>query len=125
MLRGPMHAMMAIDYDWPCIHPDEYEFSCREVEDWQIEMGPTTDIRGCGVLLYGLLCGTWPWHRESVMETARAAIMGEEPSPLAKHVQGLPAGLEDVVMRAIAHDPGDRFQDARGFVDALKPFSCG
>jgi eukaryotic-like serine/threonine-protein kinase len=49
------------------------------------------------------------------------------PIPLGERAPGrvFPAGLSEVINRALAKSPDDRFASAREFADALRPFAAG
>ncbi|MBL8922559.1 MAG: protein kinase [Myxococcaceae bacterium] len=79
-----------------------------------------TDIFALGLVLYELITGVRPLKRDSEIATLQAALECaiEKPSQVAE----VPASLDDVVMRALAKDPEDRYRDARQFQMALEQY---
>jgi serine/threonine protein kinase len=79
-----------------------------------------TDIFALGLVLYELITGVRPLKRDSEIATLQAALECaiEKPSQVAE----VPASLDDVVMRALAKDPDDRYRDARQFQMALEQY---
>src|SRR5438309_807403 len=81
-----------------------------------------SDIYSLGVVLYQMLAGVPPFDGES----AQSILMKQAtatPVPVRDHRSEIPATLADVVDRALAKDPAERFQTAedlsRALVDAL------
>ncbi|MBI5517937.1 MAG: serine/threonine protein kinase [Deltaproteobacteria bacterium] len=78
------------------------------------------DLYALGVLLYELLTGVIPRRIPDAEEPL------ETPAePPSSRVEGLPAGLDAVVLRAFADAPDARFQSADAFREALAPFVGG
>jgi serine/threonine-protein kinase len=57
----------------------------------------------------------------AVLERVRAAVVA---APSARNPQ-VPAALDQVVLRALAREPADRFAWASGLAEALRPFAAG
>jgi Tol biopolymer transport system component len=70
-----------------------------------------TDIFALGVLLYEMASGTRPFTGDTAVSLI-SSILKDAPRPLAEIREGLPAGLERVIMRCLAKDPADRYQSA-------------
>lgn len=75
-----------------------------------------SDIYGLGLLLHWLLSGD---HLSGARTVAEAVeTLGKPPSLM--HVVDLPDALQDVLRKALAPDPQDRFQDCRGMALAIR-----
>lgn len=77
------------------------------------------DVYSIGVLLYELLAGCRPFYGESPLEIARSHIE-DEPYPLDVLREDLPQPLIDVIERAIARRPEDRYASAVDMLAALE-----
>ena len=71
-----------------------------------------TDIFSFGCLLYELLSGRSPFHRETTAETM-TAILHDDPPPLARIGREIPRVLDGIVGRCLEKRPENRFQSAR------------
>src|ERR671932_327004 len=71
----------------------------------------TSDLYSVGVVLYGLLTGVVPFSGETPVEIAMKHLSSTPEPPSAKRSE-LPRELDLVVMRALAKDPGERYQSA-------------
>jgi serine/threonine-protein kinase len=82
------------------------------------EVDARSDIYSLGAVAYALLCGCAPFERTTPMEViiAHAHDAVVPPSQLRADV---PADLERVVLRCLAKQPADRFQDADSLEQAL------
>ncbi|RZO45932.1 MAG: serine/threonine protein kinase [Sandaracinaceae bacterium] len=81
------------------------------------------DLYSVGVLLFRMLAGRLPFDQESFPELCRAITELDPPRFVDVGVE-VPAGLEEVVGKALAKDPNDRFQSAREMAEALVPFGA-
>jgi serine/threonine protein kinase len=81
-----------------------------------------TDIYSMGVVLYELLSGEMPFFSENPGDVM-VMIVTKPERPLFERVPGLPRSLSDVVSRAMAKKPDDRFADARMMQEALREAS--
>jgi serine/threonine protein kinase len=80
--------------------------------------GPASDLYALGVVSYQLLAGRLPYEAASLTDLARQQDTGEPP-PLHKLDRDIPVALSEVVVRALAREPEDRFADAAEMEHAL------
>ncbi|NQW48809.1 MAG: serine/threonine protein kinase, partial [Planctomycetes bacterium] len=66
-----------------------------------------SDIFGLGVVLYELLAGRLPFEGVTMMEMLVDIARGSPPA-LSSVAAAVPADVSNLVMRMIAHDPGQR-----------------
>ncbi len=78
-----------------------------------------SDIYSFGVTLYEMLTGRKPFQAETSYSVLNAQL-NETPAPPAQWNPSLSRELNDIVLRAMAKDPGARFQTAEEFRSALK-----
>ncbi len=77
--------------------------------------GGAADQYSLGCVLYECLTGCLPSGSE-----AGTALAGNEPVPPTAHCRDLPAAIDEVFARVLAPDPGDRFENCREFVVAVR-----
>jgi serine/threonine-protein kinase len=77
-----------------------------------------SDLYGLGIMLYEMLTGATPFAGDRI-ETVAYRAANEDPEPPSRRRAGLGAGVDAFVLKAIARDPGARFQDAGAFCAAL------
>jgi serine/threonine-protein kinase len=78
-----------------------------------------TDIYSIGVIAYEALSGRLPFDAEAMGELL-ISIATDEPTPLSEIRPDLPVELCDVIGRALAKNPADRFPTARAMRAALR-----
>jgi eukaryotic-like serine/threonine-protein kinase len=78
------------------------------------------DIFSTGVLLYEMLTGVWPFRGKTAVDV-RHAVLHDEPAPLIEVRPGFtPPRLQQILDRALAKDPRDRYQKVVELRDDLK-----
>jgi hypothetical protein len=82
------------------------------------------DIYACGVILYEALTGQVPFNADTFNELLFKIVL-EEPRPLHEFLPNLDAGFAAIVNKAMLRDPGQRFQTAQEFRDALGQWAQG
>jgi len=77
-----------------------------------------TDVFALGLVLYEMVSGRKAFEAASAPQLI-AAILKEDPPPLAKADPRVPPALAALVERCLAKDPGARWPSARDLLDAL------
>jgi serine/threonine protein kinase/tetratricopeptide (TPR) repeat protein len=78
------------------------------------------DIFSTGVLLYEMLSGTWPFRGQSTVEV-RYAVLHDTPPPIAEvRNDNPPPRLQQIIERALAKRPEDRYQRMSEMRDELR-----
>ncbi|UJR84256.1 serine/threonine-protein kinase [Sandaracinus amylolyticus] len=80
-----------------------------------------SDVYSFGVMLFEMLTGSWPFEVESQHEMLKAHLLEPVP-PLSTKREGLTVlpALEQIVQRALAKKPSDRFANAPEMLAALE-----
>jgi serine/threonine-protein kinase len=81
-------------------------------------VSPRTDIYSLGVVLYEMLCGRAPFTADTDAATALARLHRDPLRPRQVRA-GVPKVLEDIVGRAMAREPSQRFESAADLRAAL------
>ncbi|MCS7284816.1 MAG: serine/threonine protein kinase, partial [Hydrogenobacter thermophilus] len=76
------------------------------------------DLYAVGVILYQMLTGRSPFFGRTDFEIMKAHTEKDPPS-LEELVPHIPKGIGDIVKKALAKDPKDRFKSAEEFKTAL------
>ncbi len=83
-----------------------------------------TDIWSLGIVMYELLTNSMPFGGDEMNETF-AQILEKEPQPIRQIVNGVPEGLERIVMRCLAKNRENRFADVSELARALVAYGSG
>jgi len=78
-----------------------------------------SDVFALGCVLYEMITGRKPFDAES-MHAVLFKIMQEDPVPLHEAAPGTPEALAQVVERALAKNPAERFQDAGDMLAGIR-----
>jgi serine/threonine protein kinase len=93
-------------------------------EQWTGEAGAQADIYSLGVVLYELVTGRKPY----VADTPAAVLLKQASEPLPRprqYVQDLPERAEQIIFKALARKPEDRYLSMGAFVVALEEQPSG
>ena len=86
-----------------------YYMAPEQVSDKPVD--GRTDIYALGVVLYELLTGRRPYEGETPLVVALKHVT--DPFPLPRQVNpALPEAAERIIVKAMARDPNDRYQNA-------------
>jgi beta-lactam-binding protein with PASTA domain len=78
-----------------------------------------SDLYSIGVVLFEMLTGRAPFEGDSAVAVALKHVNQPPPSP-RELVPALPPELEAVVLKALAKDPAQRYNDADSFIKDLE-----
>src|SRR5262245_38805861 len=86
--------------------------------------GPSADLYSTGIVLYEMLTGSVPFTGETPLEVAMQHLSAVPEAPSAKRPE-IPHELDAIVLRALAKDPGQRYESARDMDADLARFGAG
>jgi len=78
-----------------------------------------SDVFSFGVLLYQMATGQMPFRGETTTSTL-AKILERDPEAPSLVREGLPADLERIILRCLAKEPANRYNDTRDLVADLR-----
>ncbi len=78
---------------------------------------PASDQYALGIAVYEWVCGERPFH--GTFAELYSQHLSVAPPPLSERVPALPGAVEQVVLKALAKDPRERFASVRAFAVAL------
>ncbi|MCW5803662.1 MAG: protein kinase [Deltaproteobacteria bacterium] len=82
------------------------------------------DVYALGATLYHLLSRRPPHHAKTADEMMKSAASAP-PTPIGELVPGVPPELSTIIDKSLAHDPEERYQDARELAEDLQRFLAG
>ncbi|MEU8900563.1 serine/threonine-protein kinase [Nocardia sp. NPDC048505] len=83
------------------------------------ELDRRADVYGLGATLYHLLTGQLPFRRETAAAMLHAQLSAPPPRP-SRVAPGLPVALDDVIARAMAKDPAQRYDSCGELAEAAR-----
>lgn len=89
-----------------------------------LDLDARSDIFSLGVVIYEMLAGRPPFDGETNGDVIGALLKGE-PLPLSRFLPELPAGLENIVSKALARNRAERYQIIEDFLAAVRDLRRG
>ena len=102
------------------IRSNDFEGTVAYAAPEQLQGKPrrSSDQYALGIVVYGWLCGEWPFSG-SFAEVAHQHL-SVLPPPLHEKNSAISPAVEKVVLKALAKDPVKRFASVQQFADALQ-----
>ena len=95
---------------WAYLSPEQIE---------NADVSPQTDVYAFGILIYEMLVGEHPFQGESAMSMAIKHV--HEPLPYVRDMRpDLPPQLDEIIQKATAKDPADRYLSTIDLLIELK-----
>jgi eukaryotic-like serine/threonine-protein kinase len=126
MLIGSQGQLLLSDFGVATLVHSQLSLATREMLGTVPYMAPeqirgrlhkATDQYALGICAYEWLCGVRPFTGSTWEVMTRH--VSTPPAPLRSHVPNVPARVEEVVLRALAKEPEERFAKIADFADAL------
>jgi serine/threonine protein kinase len=131
MLLGARGEVLLADFGLALFTPDTHSFDTVEIqealvgtvsysapEQLQGDPKPESDQYSLAVVVYEWLCGRLPF-RGSLIQIITQHLSAAPPS-VREQVPELPSQVEEVVFKALAKDPHQRFARVQDFATALE-----
>ncbi len=88
------------------------------------EIDARADLYSLGAVAYELLCGQPPFMGDQFVQII-SKVLYSEPQPLFERCPGIPAKLEQVVLRLLSKNPAERYASAEDVLDAISGIVLG
>jgi serine/threonine protein kinase len=131
MLIGPNHEVLLSDFGIALEAKSSCYGNIQEIagtapymapEQFRGKARPASDQYALGVVVYEWLCGKRPF-KGSFIEIASQHLFASPP-PLHGHQSGIPSAVEQVILKALAKDPSQRFGSMWEFASAFEYVSA-
>lgn len=88
------------------------------------ELDQRTDLYSCGIMLYEAVAGRHPFVKDPSKNITQHEIFGahlfQEPPPVKQFRSDIPPALEKVILKSVAKDRNERYQNAEMFAEDLE-----
>ena len=91
----------------------------------QDEVDIRTDVYALGVILFQLLTGELPYRADLNIPELLLAIQNDEPDRPSTIVSTIDSDIDAIVLKALAKDPGQRYQSVDAFQSDIQRFLSG
>ena len=78
-----------------------------------------SDIYSLGIMMYEMLAGVMPFRGETAVEIAMKHLKNPMPSVIKKN-ESVPQSVENIILKATAKNPKNRYNNVRELYDDLK-----
>jgi hypothetical protein len=114
-LKDPLR-MKQHDFPFPVGTPNYMAPEQFSVTADSERISAATDIYAFAIIVYEMLTGVHPFRESQGASLNRNAQL----TPASKLREGLTSRVDAILLRALADEPADRYQDASEFVESLK-----